>query len=37
MPENIIRSGGRPKEYKFDRGGVAAEMGPFVGVVKAWI
>jgi len=34
MPENIIRSGGRPKEYKFDRGGVAAEMGPFVGVVK---
>ena len=34
MPDNIVRSGGRPKEYKLDRGGVAAEMGPFVGIVK---
>lgn len=34
MPDNIVRSGGTPREYKFDRGGVPAEMGPFVGVVK---
>jgi hypothetical protein len=34
MPDNIVRSSGRPKEYKLDRGGVAAEMGPFVGIVK---
>ena len=34
MSDNIIRTGGTPREYKFDRGGVPAEMGPFVGVVK---
>lgn len=34
MPDNIIRSGGTPREYKFDRGGVPAEMGPYVGVIK---
>ena len=34
MAENIERSGGRAENFKFDRGGTPAEMGPFVGVVK---
>jgi hypothetical protein len=34
MAEEIQRSTGRPSNYKMDRGGVAAEFGPFVGVVK---
>ena len=34
MAENIQRSGGRAENFKFDRGGTPAEMGPFVGVVK---
>jgi hypothetical protein len=33
MAENIQRSTGRPQEYRFDRGGFPAEMGPFVGIV----
>lgn len=33
MAENIQRSTGRPQEYKFDRGGVPAEMGPYIGIV----
>lgn len=33
MSENIQRSRGRPQNYKFDRGGMPAEMGPFIGVV----
>ena len=33
MPTEIQRSRGRPNNYKFDRGGVAAEFGPFAGVV----
>lgn len=33
MAENTQRSSGRPQEYKFDRGGMPAEMGPFVGIV----
>jgi hypothetical protein len=33
MAENVERSRGRPQGYKFDRGGVAAEMGPFIGIV----
>lgn len=33
MAENIQRSRGRPEGYKFDRGGMAAEMGPFIGIV----
>ena len=38
MPENISRSRGRPEGYKLDRGGVPAESGPFLGVVRAtWI
>lgn len=35
MAENIQRSKGRPGNYKLDRGGVPAEGGPFLGVVKS--
>ena len=31
--ENISRNSGQPKNYKFDRGGMPVEMGPFVGTV----
>ena len=34
MSEEIQRSTGRPSNFKQDRGGVAAEFGPFVGTVK---
>ena len=34
MAENIERNTGRAENFKFDRGGTPAEMGPFVGVVK---
>lgn len=34
MSDNIQRSQGRGTGYKFDRGGMPAEMGPYVGVVK---
>jgi len=33
MPNNIIRTKGRSQQYKFDRGGMPTEMGPFIGVV----
>jgi hypothetical protein len=33
MSENIERSRGQPKSYKFDRGGSPTEFGPFIGVV----
>ena len=33
MADNIQRSTGRPTEYRFDRGGMPAEMGPYVGIV----
>lgn len=33
MSENIQRSRGRPQNYKFDRGGMPAEMGPYIGTV----
>lgn len=33
MAENIQRSTGRSQEYKFDRGGMPAEMGPYIGIV----
>ena len=33
MAENTQRSIGRPNEYKFDRGGFPAEMGPYIGIV----
>ena len=32
--ENIQRNKGQPRNYKMDRGGMPAEMGPFIGVVK---
>ena len=31
--ENTLRSRGKPQNYKFDRGGTPAEMGPYVGEV----
>ena len=34
MAENEQRSRGQPNSYKFDRGGMSAEFGPFVGIVK---
>lgn len=34
MAENIQRSRGRGKGYKFDRGGNPTEFGPFIGEVK---
>jgi hypothetical protein len=34
MATETQRSRGRPSNYKFDRGGVPAEFGPFYGVVK---
>ncbi|CAB4164043.1 hypothetical protein UFOVP1146_399 [uncultured Caudovirales phage] len=33
MAYNSQRSRGRPAGYKYDRGGVPAEMGPFIGIV----
>lgn len=33
MSENLQRSRGRPQNYKFDRGGMPAEMGPYIGIV----
>ena len=33
MSLNTQRSRGRPENYKFDRGGMPAEMGPFIGTV----
>jgi len=32
--DNIQRSKGRSTNYKFDRGGMPTEFGPFIGVVK---
>lgn len=34
MAENIQRTKGRGTGYKFDRGGMPTEFGPFVGIVK---
>jgi hypothetical protein len=33
MADNISRSTGRSKNYKFDRGGMPSEFGPFIGIV----
>jgi hypothetical protein len=33
MAENVGRSQGRASNYKFDRGGTPAEMGPYIGTV----
>ena len=34
MSENIQRNSGVASNYKYDRGGMKADFGPFVGVVK---
>ena len=34
MSENIQRTTGTAKSFKFDRGGMPTEFGPFIGVVK---
>jgi hypothetical protein len=34
MPDNIIKTKGVPKGYKFDRGGMPADFGPFIGLVR---
>lgn len=34
MAEQTIRSRGRSQNYRLDRGGVAADFGPFYGIVK---
>ena len=34
MADNIIKNRGRTAGYKLDRGGMPAESGPFIGVVK---
>lgn len=34
MSENVQKTGGQPRSYKFDRGGAITEFGPFIGVVK---
>lgn len=33
MAENIGRSSGQPRNYKFNRGGMPTEFGPFIGTV----
>jgi hypothetical protein len=33
MPDNIQRTKGRSQQYKFDRGGMPTEMGPYIGIV----
>lgn len=35
MVDNVQRSQGRGKGFKFDRGGMPTEFGPFVGIVKS--
>jgi len=37
MTESVQRSRGRPSNYKFDRGGVPAEFGPFTGIVMSTV
>jgi hypothetical protein len=34
MADNIQRSSGVAKNYKYNRGGMTADFGPFVGIVK---
>jgi hypothetical protein len=34
MAENTQRTSGVARNYKYDRGGVTADFGPFVGVIK---
>ena len=35
MAQNTTRSRGKPRNYKFDRGGIPSEFGPFTGIVKS--
>ena len=35
MAENIQRGRGRGQAYKYDKGGVPAEFGPFIGIIKS--
>jgi len=35
MAENIQRNRGRGSAYKFDKGGVPSEFGPFIGIIKS--
>lgn len=37
MAENIQRNRGRGSAYKYDKGGVPSEFGPFIGIVKSAI
>lgn len=37
MGESIPKSKGRPSRFKFDRGGMPAEFGPFTGVVMSTV
>ena len=37
MAESVQRSKGRSSNYKYDRGGVPAEFGPFAGVVMSTV
>lgn len=34
MSENILRGKGKSQGYKFDRGGVAVESGPYIGEIR---
>ena len=34
MAINYVRAKGRPPAYRFNRGGMPAEFGPFIGIVK---
>jgi hypothetical protein len=33
MAENVDLTGGRPSSFKFDRGGMPSENGPYVGII----
>jgi len=35
MAENVQRNRGRGTAYKFDKGGVPSEFGPFIGIIKS--
>jgi hypothetical protein len=37
MTDSVMRTRGRPRNYKLDRGGVPAEFGPFYGTVMSTV
>jgi len=37
MAENVQRNRGRGTAYKYDKGGVPSEFGPFIGIIKSSI